>query len=73
MNKERRKNLDDLVNRLEDMKQELVTMQDEEQEYFDNMPESLQGGEKGTAIEEMDNAVSFLNDAIDSIQSATSL
>lgn len=42
-------------------------IRDEEQEYFDNMPESLQGGDKGqmaeAAIEALDSAISALEDA----------
>ena len=41
MNKERRKQLDEIISKLEDIKQDIVSLQDEEQEYFDNMPEAL--------------------------------
>lgn len=43
-----------------------VTLRDEEQDYFDNMPESLQAGEKGekaeAAINAMENVVGLLED-----------
>ena len=57
MNKDRKAKIDEVVKTLE-------TLRDEEQEAFDNLPESLQGSEKGqamsTAIEAIDNAVSEL-------------
>jgi len=69
MNKARRKAIDELYNRLatlqtelenlsnaDDMKDTAETIRDEEQEYFDNMPDSLQQGEKGQqASEAADN------------------
>ena len=42
-----------------------MTVRDEEKEYLDNMPESLQDGEKGeTAQENIDN----LESALDSLE-----
>ncbi len=47
---------------------------DEEQEAFDNLPESLQETERGekmsNAIEQMDYAISSIEDAIDNIEEA---
>lgn len=40
---------------------------DAEQEKFDNMPESLQGGDKGQAMEE---GISTLEEAIEGVQAA---
>lgn len=69
MNKQRRKairNIQDeltqLFSRIEDIKAELETVRDEEQEAYDNMPESLQNGEKGEAAQ---NAISQLESAIE--------
>jgi len=74
MNKARRKAIDELVAKFEDLKCDIESIQEEEQEYLDNMPESLQGGEKGdiaqTAIDEMDSAISSLDEAISSIETA---
>lgn len=45
---------------------ELGELRDEEQDYFDNMPEGLQGGEKGekaqAAIDAMENVTGLLED-----------
>ena len=54
MNNARRKQIKDAIKdldigTLEAMKEELESAQSDEQEYLDNMPESLQGGEKGEA------------------------
>ncbi len=45
MNKARRKALEEIYNQLE-------ILAGEEQEAFDNMPESLQGSERGQRMEE---------------------
>jgi uncharacterized coiled-coil DUF342 family protein len=73
MNKNRRQNIANLVNELEglrgqldDIRSQLETIRDEEQDYFDNMPESFQSGDKGQAAE---SAVSYLDEAIGSIES----
>jgi hypothetical protein len=71
MNKDRRKALADVAGQIEDMianvsaiREMLEGVRDEEQEYYDNMPESLQGGEKGensqAAIDAMENVLSEL-------------
>ena len=67
VNEARRKAINEAVSKLEDVKSELETLRDEEQEYYDNMPESFQGGDKGDAAQ---SAVSTLEDAINSIDSA---
>jgi hypothetical protein len=80
MNKARRKQLDEFFKQIEDVKEKLAhvpalddlhsdleTLKDEEQESFDNLPEGLQGGERGQAIEA---AVGALDEALDSLQEA---
>ena len=74
MNKDRRKALKEAVDQLEtaktalDLASSLIeTAKDEEQEFFDNMPESFQQADKGQAAEA---AVSALGDAINEIESA---
>jgi hypothetical protein len=51
------------------------TIRDEEQEYFDNMPESLQDSERGErassyieALEEVLSGISDLNDTISNLE-----
>ena len=55
--------LDECINILEDIKWD-------EEEYFDNMPENLQGSMRGCesedAIDNMDQALDSLNEAIES-------
>lgn len=54
-------NLNDVANILADVE----ALRDEEQEYFDNMPEGLQGGDKGSMAEE---AIGQLEEAIERLQ-----
>lgn len=72
MNDDRRARIQDLVNRLESIKEDLDTIRDEEQEYYDNMPESIQGGMRGEkaeeAIENLEEAYSGIEQALDYLQ-----
>ena len=59
MNKARRTEIQQVIDDLatvedsiKDIATRIETIKDEEQEYFDNMPESLQGGDKGNMAEE---------------------
>lgn len=74
MNKERRKELNNLIEQIEELKISLETLCEEEQEYYDNMPESIQNGEKGErsqeAIDNLESAIDNLDEAIDEIQNA---
>lgn len=67
MNAQRRKDIQAIIDRmadLEELKADLYSMietvRDEEQEYYDNMPEGLQVSDRGYAAEE---AVSQLDEA----------
>ena len=64
------------IDSLEDIKQNIESMLDEENEKYDNMPEGLQESERGEAIQNaIDNlesasdaigdAIDYLNDAIE--------
>lgn len=57
---------------LEEVKADVEAIRDEEQESFDNMPESLQGGDTGQAKEEavsnMDIAMTELETARDALE-----
>jgi hypothetical protein len=83
MNNAQRKNLaekinelGDLMAKLEDIKYAIESTQEEEQDKMDNMPESLQGGDKGdrqqSIIDALAAAFSSLEDAISSIYEAVS-
>ena len=72
MNKARRKWLEDTINKLEEQKTELESIGEEEQETYDNMPESLQDSEKGQTmyenIDSLETAASDLDDIIANLQ-----
>lgn len=65
---------DQVDGKLDDARFRLETLKDEEQEYYDNMPESLQNGEKGErasqAVSEMENAISELDGLAEKIREA---
>ena len=71
MNKARRKWLQDTIEAIENAKIELESIRDEEQECFDNLPESIQYGERGDAmqenIDEIDGEISNLEDVISNL------
>ena len=72
MNKTRRQQLRKWLEDMENIKSELETICSDEQDYFDNMPENLQGSQRGMdaeeAIEQMEEAVSSIEDAISVIE-----
>lgn len=74
MNKIRRKNLQTIIDRLEDIKADLEEIIYEEEEYRDNIPENLQGSEKyeraDEACDNLNDAADTLNEVIDSITTA---
>lgn len=67
MNNKRRKEISKIVSTLEDVRDRLSEVVDEEQIAFDNMPESIQGSDRGCDSEE---AIGYLSDALDSVESA---
>lgn len=70
MNKMRRKKVADLMNRLSDLKDELDSIIEDEQEYVDNAPCSFQGTER---YEEAEGALGNLNDAANILGDALDL
>ena len=76
MNKQRRKELASLIDKLEDVKSKIETIKGEEEMAYDNMPESLQDGDKGQrmqdAIDALDYAIDGFDDIIENIQEAIS-
>ena len=67
MNNKRRKEISKIVSTLEGVRDRLSEVVDEEQSAFDNMPESIQGSDRGCDSEA---AIGYLSDALDSVQSA---
>lgn len=77
MNNDRRKTLkaaekalEDLQEQIEIQRQLIESCMDEEQDYYDNMPESFQYGEKGERAEE---AVSSMQTALDEIDDLSNI
>lgn len=69
MNAQRRKAIDAITDKLLELKEELESLRDEEQECYDNLPESLQYSERGEAMEEN---VSDLDEACDELDTVIS-
>lgn len=72
MNKKRRKELSDILSELQALAARLEAVRDEEQDAFDNMPESLQDGAAGNAMQEiissLDDVEPALSEAIELIE-----
>jgi hypothetical protein len=68
MNKIRRKNLQAIIDQLEELKGSLEDLQTEE-EYRDNIPENMQESER---YEKADEACDNLSSAVDSLEEAIS-
>lgn len=69
MNKQRRKHIQALVEQLRDIKDTVDELHDEEETAMDNMPENTQSGDRW---EKMQEAVSDLELAVDSLEEAIS-
>lgn len=67
MKQSRRKQIENEINKMEEIKSNLEEIKSDEEIYFDNMPENLQGSIRGTASEE---AIDILEEVIDSIEEA---
>jgi hypothetical protein len=74
MNAAQRKTLSEKISIVEDLISELQNIRDEEQEKYDNMPEGLQSGDKGEAIQQavdnLDSAISAAEECRDGIENA---
>lgn len=72
MNNERRAKIRVIINKLEALNMEIEDILSDEQDYFDNMPESFQNGDKGDkaqeAISNLESA--SLDDIISSLEAA---
>ena len=69
MNKQQRKELQGYADSLDEIRSNIETMMEEEQDKLYNMPESLQESERGEAmqeaIENLESASSSIEEAID--------
>ena len=72
MNNKRRQQLRKLIEKMETLKDELEIIESDEQEYFDTMPENLQGSTNGmnseAAIDKMEDAIACVEEAIEAIE-----
>lgn len=71
MNKQRRQKIKEIRKEIEDCKENLQKILDEEQYYFDNMPENLQGSVRGSdsedAIDTMESCIEDLENTINEL------
>ena len=71
MNKQRRQKIRYVRKEIENCKESLQKILDEEQDYFDNMPENLQGSMRGSdsenAIDTMENCIEDLENIINEL------
>ena len=72
MNKVRRGQLSEIQTELLSLKERLESLQEEEQEYYDNMPESFQSGEKGDKAQEHIDAIEYCATTLDDVISGIS-
>ena len=74
MNKQRRKDIDTLIQALEEIRTQIQFVLEEEQEYLDNMPENLQNSERyetaQTAVSELEEADGSIDDIIEHLENA---
>lgn len=69
MNKERRKRIEEVTNQIDSLKGEIEDILSEEEEYKENIPENMQGGER---FEIAEAACDNLQNAVDNIEEALS-
>lgn len=72
MNKQRREAITKLATQIGELQGEIDTLMSEEQDYYNNMPESLQGGEKGENAQATIDSLQEAYDAVDTIVDALS-
>ena len=70
MNKARRKRLGEAFDKIGEVKDILDEARDEEQNAYDNLPESFQNGERG---EEMQNHIEMIDEAYGYLEDAESV
>lgn len=75
MNKDRRKRLEKIRHAINLLAVDVENIRDEEQEAFDNLPESIQGSTMGEDmvcnVDALDSAVELLQNIIQEIDNAT--
>lgn len=74
MSKARRKQLAEIAEQRQELRDRIEQLQEEEQEGYDNLPESLQQGERGQAMElateQMGTALDSIDNAVQALEEA---
>ena len=70
MNKEGRAKIQVLLDQISAIRNELEEMQGEEESKYDNMPEAIQGSEKGEKLQEIIDALGDAAGSLDDAHSA---
>lgn len=74
MNKQQRKRIVAIIEIFDSAMSDIEELKDEEEEKYDNLPESIQCSEKGetmqAAAEALENASSSIQEALDSLEEA---
>lgn len=74
MNKARRISITKIADSLQALKSDVESIQSEEQDAYDNLPESLQDSERGDrmqeAIDNLDDALTLIDEAVTSLMQA---
>lgn len=72
MNKARRKAIEEIIDQLGMLKEQVESISEEEQEAFENLPESIQYSERGDVMSEyvtgLDDAASSIDDVMSTLQ-----
>ena len=76
MNKTIRKRINELMEGLQSIRDEIEMIADQEQEKYDNLPESLQSSERGetleSVIESLQSGMGSIDEAIEYFEEAIS-
>ena len=74
MNAQRRKSIQEVIDQLTDLQSTVENLKDEEQEAYDNLPENLQGSERGEAMSEsadnLDSAYNSIDEVLEYLNTA---
>ncbi len=74
MNRTRREKIDSLIEQLDVLKSDIESLTDDEQTAYDNLPETIQTGNRGelmmSAIDNLESAVSSVEEAVDYLNEA---
>ena len=75
MNKERRKRIEEIQDKIAELQADIQWLKEEEEEAHDNLPDGIRDGERGDAMQEaidaMENADNALQEAYDYLTDAT--